>query len=83
MLWTMRVCTVILKICSNQHYVNDFGMVGMSGNHMYIGTTGDHQALFYRSMDDVRIYKNASSATDDEMWAICSFFLARQSRNGC
>ena len=45
----------------------DFGMVGMSGNQMYICTTGDHQTSFYGSMDDMRIYKNALSATDDEM----------------
>ena len=63
----MRVCTLILKIIfyQPQHYLNDFGMVGMSGNHMYIGTTGDHQTLFYGSMDDMRIYKNALSATDE------------------
>jgi hypothetical protein len=66
-LWTMRVCTIILKIIFYQHYLNDFGMVGMSRNHMYICTTGDHQTSFYGSIDDMRIYKKALSATDDEM----------------
>jgi hypothetical protein len=47
-----------------ENYLTDFKNIGTNSNNMYIATRGDNMSFFDGTIDDIRVYKKALTATD-------------------